>query len=986
MPTDVKNLNANFYDIESLNNVFSIVNYDAPNNSLDIYYLIDNNDTTLQFDPRVHYNEIRNRIWSANRNFNNGNIMFYDLSDKNVIKNKLIPWFGLSDAGSDINNIKLNIPDNQLETTIPRKYWPICITDPNYNETQYPYIMGYNSFNYDSVMMALFFDECRIDDTGEITANITAEEMRKHNDQLFTNEYKSNMPSYLNPSKPPFHYRRSWIVSGRHIDIARLNEKQRHVGLKRLLGQLGYQILESDKLGVNNNTIETLDEFFDLIAYNVSDCINLCKLFQHPYYQGQFSTKKGMLDQYPELVYTDTNKTSVRRNPFVVDTSSAQFATRTLSPYGHLTDIETVSFLYPEKDIADKLGIEQTDVLDDSLKFMEDNFGKDSDAYKTFYKNIYSYYNDIRGKNFNNSENYKQTYTNLKEHKTALSPYSISEIPTRPNCIPYYNKDGSPSSCFVTFSTGGIHGCEYNKALYEKDITLWEKDCELREKVKACLTPLELVQAKKIEDAGKEYSATYFLKASATINGQTLTKSQTNLRNLTPEQQQVFWKDKPAKPQLFIKASTKKDNHTTKLNPKYVYTSSDPANHEDFTSYYPNLLRNMQAFYNPHLGYDRYGEVFNQKEKFGKLMKDESIPAEQRAIYKVQREGTKLLLNSASGAADATFDNDILMNNRIISMRIVGQLFTWRIGQAQTLAGGKITSTNTDGLYCVMEKEKNNKTLAENSKAINVEIEPEPMYLISKDANNRVEFSEDLSNILSTGGHDLSCNSGPNPTQSLDHPSILDSVLVEYLKIKRDNLTEPFDKDLAKTIFDNINSNWTTLDNKRRILTLYQSVVASSPSAFSYVFKTNSNANFQSKNMADYAKEPCWAMQHYNRIFLVRNNSNNNAYHLYRAANAKITPATKIKRAKDGLKPINHNPIALKILKQNGIACDSTGDREAKINVVSNLDPAWWVIIDNSDIHTKTDTECDDIFNQLNFDKYIELLKKKYENNWRNAT
>lgn len=41
---------------------------------------------------------------------------------------------------------------------------------------------------------------------------------------------------------------------------------------------------------------------------------------------------------------------------------------------------------------------------------------------------------------------------------------------------------------------------------------------------------------------------------------------------------------------------------SAKLNDLYTYTSAGHVTHEDFTSYYPNLLRNMRAFYNPELG------------------------------------------------------------------------------------------------------------------------------------------------------------------------------------------------------------------------------------------------------------------------------------------------------------------------------------------------------------------------------------------------
>ena len=91
------------------------------------------------------------------------------------------------------------------------------------------------------------------------------------------------------------------LHSGRHLDIARFNEKQQRVGLKRLLGMLGYQILESDRLG-HDSIIESMDDLVELIAYNVSDVVNLSYLADHPTYSGGFDLKHAMMVDYPETV------------------------------------------------------------------------------------------------------------------------------------------------------------------------------------------------------------------------------------------------------------------------------------------------------------------------------------------------------------------------------------------------------------------------------------------------------------------------------------------------------------------------------------------------------------------------------------------------------------------------------------------------------------------------------------------------------------
>ena len=117
------------------------------------------------------------------------------------------------------------------------------------------------------------------------------------------------MPQYLaqTPSEAGQDYgrqawtiRKSWLLTGRFIDVARLNDHMRRVGLKRLLGMLGYQILESEIL---NDKVKTYEELLDLLAYNASDVINLEKLFLHDIYQSSLQNKNQLLSEIPELIY-----------------------------------------------------------------------------------------------------------------------------------------------------------------------------------------------------------------------------------------------------------------------------------------------------------------------------------------------------------------------------------------------------------------------------------------------------------------------------------------------------------------------------------------------------------------------------------------------------------------------------------------------------------------------------------------------------------
>ena len=950
----------NIYDIESLDNVFSLCNYDHDNNHADIYFLCD--DDSLVNDPDLA-KKMYNIIALRNKGFN-GSITLYNLKDEQAARH-MAKTFGLSDA------YKVNDP--KCSDSYNNEFRIICDTDPDFDDTKTPYLIGYNSDNYDMTMLALYFyDTFKCVNDSSPTFNLTtAKQLRQYNDELFLPEFKDNMPSYLavtwdyrykmwsspDYKNPRYIIRKNMKMTGRHADAARLNEKQRKVGLKRLLGMLGYQILESDKLKNSNNHIDTLDQLLDLIAYNMSDCINLYNLLQHPFYKGQFALKKGLLTTYPELIYEkkedeyapDIQPDKVRRNRLFLDSSSAQFSTNVLCPYGHLSDIPTVSFMYPSEMKAAELGIPRINVLKESKKFFYNMYPQPH--LRAEFDRIYNYYKNIEGRNFNESENYRNDYEGLPEFR---EPESISSIPKENCCMYYYDKDGNPTSCFVTFSTGGIHGAEYNKPRYTTDYDTYMSTLADFDYVKSVYpNPVDLKKAKTITmPDGRECKATDFLKSGSTLKSATY---------------------KDVKPVELFKINTK---GAAEQNAKYTYTSADPTQHEDFVSYYPNMLIMLSALYNSNLGYDRYDEIFQKKQLYGKLMKDKTKPESERNLYAILREGTKLILNSASGAADANFESNIRMNNAIISMRIIGQLFTWRIGQAQSYEGAKIISTNTDGLYSVFEEKRNNEVLAREAAAINIEIEPEPVYLISKDTNNRLEMNVSNGNIIDARGGSLGCRKGPNPTKALSHPAVIDWALSEYLicAAVSPDATIGMDKPFNKTIGMNILKSMSNKFNKDQLLIYFQNVLASSNGSITYIFGTKDS------NPSDPV-----IMQHYNRVFIMQS-ATADTVHLRAATAKKVTPATIAKRQKDGEKAVIHDPFALKILAGNGVDIHNLPDgKEASIKKVTNIEPDWNMLICNKDIFKMSDTEKDTILNNLNYDLYLQLLENEFNKNWCNT-
>lgn len=938
-----------FYDIECFDNAFTLCNYIPHEDAIDLYYLAD--EQTLTAEPDF-VQKITARIYERNQNFR-GQIRLFDLREF-ASNDRLAMTFGLSDA--------ISVNSRKRKDSFNNKYRPVCDTDEEFDDDKCPYFMGYNSYNYDTTVLAFYFNAyfCTAKDKN-LPFPVTAREMRNFNDELFTDAYKNNMPSRLRSEPVADCIRKNMMMSGRHVDVARLNEKQQHVGLKRLIGMMGGQILESEKLSHNQSHIDNPDQFYDLVAYNVSDCVNLDQYVFHDrdkIYLGKFELKRGLLKTYPELIYKqkpgsyepDIDPEKVRRDRLCIDSSSAQFATKSLCPYGHLKDIPVVSFMYPSEEKARENNIPRVNVLEEAKEFFYRNFPQPE--LRAEFDRIYRFYKNIEGKNFNDSTNY------MGDFGQDTAAENIQKYSHANTCMFYYNKDGTPSTCFVTFSVGGIHGAEYNKALYDDDCEKFRELEWLFSQAKQQFPdPLDLKAAKTIDitmpdGSVQTFKSNVFLTANST-------KKKSEYKDIEKK-----------RPVLFQEGA----KGTYELNKRYVFTSASETNHEDFTSYYPNLLRMMSAFYNKGLGYDRYAEIFEQKQKLGKVMKDKSLSAEQRSMAAVQREGTKLILNSASGAADATFESPIRMNNQIISMRIIGQLFSWRIGQAQTLEGARIISTNTDGLFSVLEAGINNAVLERESAEINVEIEPEPTYLISKDSNNRIEVDPNTGAIQRASGGSLACHKGPTPDKSLAHPAIIDWALCEYLvyhcTYPGKGVDKPFDPESGQKIFRNAPNHF----DKTMLLNMYQNIISNSLGSDTYNFAID-----------PAHKDSPIPLQHYNRVYIMRDGAPMRTFHLYAAAARKITPATEAKRRKNGEKPQQHDQTAIQILTANGIPPSRIqSDKEGIVKKITGIDNAWNMLIMNRALTDLTEDEQDEILENLDYDKYLQMLQNSYENNWRN--
>ena len=111
----------------------------------------------------------------------------------------------------------------------------------------------------------------------------------------------------------------------------------------------------------------------------------------------------------------------------------------------------------------------------------------------------------------------------------------------------------------------------------------------------------------------------------------------------------------------------------------------------------------------------------------------------------------------------------------------------------------------------VIQEQKNKAIVNRELEQLYIEIDPEPMYLVSKDTNNRMEMED--GRITSARGGTLTSWNGADVDTRLAHPAISDKVLTIYLQ-NSDLLDGPVNKkEIRKaldTYHDNIDVSWVS--------------------------------------------------------------------------------------------------------------------------------------------------------------------------------
>lgn len=1069
-----------FYTVKSYLNFFLVVQLSPKKKQL-ILSFIDDNSFMKQDNS---FELIRKSIKALSKNSTDYEIKFenltsiqpqYEKTSDEILTtaSEFVRRWGATCKENYLNNYDSSKDFQNKNQRLNNGYYPVKETDVEYDEEQDGLFLSYNALNYGLTILSKYIETLptkllnittkgnkmpnTVEDvralfiknslsSKDVAINISARKLKKIHDDLYSEAFIENMSSYLKvDSKGKFlkdktaqYIYDGWLLTGRHIDIAKLNENQSNVGLNKLIGFTGESIEESEKLR-GNTTLYELEDVCEVCSYAVKEALSMKKLFEHEKYQTTFENKKQLLKDYKQTIYQEKeqtytpdvspNKVDVKR--LTINSTASKIASKIIAPYHKLVDKPCVSYMYPSPKVAKKLGIKPVDVLEESRKWAIENIPNGEKAFEP----IYRYYDFIRGKNSNeeisnmiydrlenkyinqNDIPYKtlhnETLTDIQQ-KNSLSLLGNGFKNTNKRYIPmnqsnfispldkndlknfntnwFYrtknideNGNAKWSSCFITFSIGGAHGQEINQQLFQnKYIETISKHNALEEAKKhyqnnAHTAYFDTHKSFYIWTAKEDSETTFDWKE---IHGKDLCKSNPiqwnedfNKSNAIPSNTMSADKYKETlnahenliEDILFVK----KGDTGYKLRDTYKYVSVGHASHADFRSYYPHLAIMLGMFENEKMGFDPYEQIKNLRLQLQKE-KEQLLPNDKRYDeLDSKQKSLKHIINAPTGEADSNFANsNIRMNNNALSMRIIGQLFAWRIGQAQTLAGAKVPSTNTDGLYTLnISLQQNKKILEDVIKPMLIEVEPEMIPLfITKDSNNRIECDDQ--GISSASGNTLSSYKGASPSRSCPHPPLVDYLLANYL-VTYENATEKeFNKQVVIDLFNQLLEKEALTDVLKRC----SWIVSSSIKAKRYNFLVKAKRNEDKSVDVYYENDSITPLHAHSRIFLVK--ETNDYFNVIQSTEKRNTANQRKKHFKD-------QQVANYVLKLNADKLKSTTE-EIALKKITKMPQNQAVLVENRSLYELSEQKQHELFKQLDLNAYFTMVQQFFESSWKN--
>lgn len=232
--------------------------------------------------------------------------------------------------------------------------------------------------------------------------------------------------------------------------------------------------------------------------------------------------------------------------------------------------------------------------------------------------------------------------------------------------------------------------------------------------------------------------------------------------------------------------------------------------HADWSSFYPVMTSKMKLYVGAD-GIDRIIEMFNRRMEIKKIIMenpDRSKWTKEISDLNEEQMGIKFVMNNATGAGNQHNPYALLpVDNKTLSMRLVGNMLIWCLAQRITEAGGYIISTNTDGIYFAnISLEEADRIIREYVDVYGMEVEPEPLErFINRDVSNRIEFVNGHRNIVSgrlRWGHELIYDDGAIGRSAV-YPLASCYAALEYMN-DPDWLQKPYDRTIIRNLLEEI--------------------------------------------------------------------------------------------------------------------------------------------------------------------------------------
>lgn len=229
--------------------------------------------------------------------------------------------------------------------------------------------------------------------------------------------------------------------------------------------------------------------------------------------------------------------------------------------------------------------------------------------------------------------------------------------------------------------------------------------------------------------------------------------------------------------------------------------------HVDVKSYYPNLNKLLGVF-KGESSKDYYANLldtrFEIQGKLRALQAKEDTRTEEQARLDAEQNALKLVLNSGTGGGNTFSKNnpyaDLPVDNATISMRMIGNILIYILGQRLTVAGALVISTNTDGLHLTNIEIEETKAIVEQFEedyGLQLDVSMIDRF-ISRNTNERIEIVDgEISDVA--GDLRRSIDNTPSPylkrnRQRFDgfpnFPKICGRAVLDYFKNNPDWLNQ----------------------------------------------------------------------------------------------------------------------------------------------------------------------------------------------------